>query len=135
MNIFEFFDEQEKWTRALEGFMSGEMWRVGPNVPINVYEGERPVCQCRTVADAQEIVKAVNHMRSRKDAPPPPYMTFDMWWELFGSLEPARAVYAECWDAALEAVCRTTFTREEWPPPVGLPQEINDQIRAMKARV
>ncbi len=35
-------------------------WRVGRKVPINVYEGERPVCQCQTAADAMLIVKAVN---------------------------------------------------------------------------
>lgn len=35
-------------------------WRVGNNVPINVYEGDRPICQCHTALDAQRIVSAVN---------------------------------------------------------------------------
>lgn len=36
-----------------------EVWRVGRKVPINVYEGDRPVCQCHTVEDAQRIVSAM----------------------------------------------------------------------------
>lgn len=35
-------------------------WRVGHHVPINVYEGDRPVCQCHTATDALQIVKALN---------------------------------------------------------------------------
>jgi hypothetical protein len=35
-------------------------WRVGRKVPINVYEGDRPVCQCHTVRNAQRIVDAMN---------------------------------------------------------------------------
>jgi hypothetical protein len=35
-------------------------WRVGSKVPINVYDGDRPVCQCHTVEDAVRIVAAVN---------------------------------------------------------------------------
>jgi hypothetical protein len=35
-------------------------WRVGSKVPINVYEGETPVCQCQTVEYARRIVAAVN---------------------------------------------------------------------------
>lgn len=35
-------------------------WRVGKNVPLNVYEGDRPVCQCHTAIDARRIVDAVN---------------------------------------------------------------------------
>lgn len=35
-------------------------WRVGSHVPINVYDGDRPVCQCHTVEDAYRIVAAVN---------------------------------------------------------------------------
>lgn len=36
------------------------IWRVGSKVPINVYEGERPVCQCHTPEDAGRIVAAMN---------------------------------------------------------------------------
>ena len=35
-------------------------WRIGSKVPINVYEGERPICQCHTAIDAKRIVDAVN---------------------------------------------------------------------------
>ena len=35
-------------------------WRVGRKVPINVYDGDVPVCQCQTAKYAQLIVKAVN---------------------------------------------------------------------------
>lgn len=38
-------------------------WRVGRKVPINVYEGDRPVCQCHTALDARLIVKAVNSIK------------------------------------------------------------------------
>lgn len=40
-------------------------WRVGHKVPINVYEGDRPVCQCHTEEDARAIVSA---MRARQAA-------------------------------------------------------------------
>ena len=36
-----------------------DRWRVGKKVPINVYEGERPICQCQTAVDARMIVSAV----------------------------------------------------------------------------
>jgi len=40
-------------------------WRIGRKVPINVYEGDRPVCQCHTVGDAALIVNAVNEQLER----------------------------------------------------------------------
>lgn len=39
---------------------TGPRWRVGRKVPLNVYEGDRPICQCHTAADAARIVKAMN---------------------------------------------------------------------------
>ncbi len=36
------------------------MWRVGSKVPLNVYDGDRPVCQCHTAEDAEAIVRAMN---------------------------------------------------------------------------
>lgn len=36
------------------------MWRVGNKVPVNVYDGDRPVCQCHSEDDAKLIVQAVN---------------------------------------------------------------------------
>ena len=35
-------------------------WRVGRKVPLNVYDGDRPVCQCHNPEDAARIVAAVN---------------------------------------------------------------------------
>lgn len=35
-------------------------WRVGTKMPINIYEGDRPICQCHTVLDGKRIVEAVN---------------------------------------------------------------------------
>jgi hypothetical protein len=35
-------------------------WRVGKTVPLNVYEGDRPVCQCHAAEDAERIVQAMN---------------------------------------------------------------------------
>ena len=43
-------------------------WRAGSKVPINVYEGERPVCQCHTAADAARIVKAMNREESAAES-------------------------------------------------------------------
>ncbi len=42
------------------GTLLSMKWRVGRQVPINVYEGDRPICQCHTVQDARRIVGAVN---------------------------------------------------------------------------
>lgn len=35
-------------------------WRVGKKIPMNVYEGDRPVCQCHNEMDAARIVTAMN---------------------------------------------------------------------------
>jgi len=40
-----------------------KLWRIGRNVPINVYDGDRPVCQCQTALDAKLIVEAVNKFK------------------------------------------------------------------------
>ena len=39
-------------------------WRVGRTIPINVYEGDRPVCQCHNEDDARRIVAAMNRSSS-----------------------------------------------------------------------
>ncbi len=39
---------------------SPAVWRVGTKVPLNVYEGDHPVCQCHTPEDATRIVAALN---------------------------------------------------------------------------
>ena len=35
-------------------------WRVGTKVPLNVYDGDRPVCQCHKAKDAKVICDSVN---------------------------------------------------------------------------
>ncbi len=35
-------------------------WRVGKHIALNVYDGDRPVCQCHTARDAKRIVAAMN---------------------------------------------------------------------------
>lgn len=32
-------------------------WRVGTKVPLNIYDGDRPVCQCHNEDDAAAIVE------------------------------------------------------------------------------
>jgi hypothetical protein len=48
----------ESAEKAAEG-----SWRLGKKIPINVYEGDRPVCQCHTVVDARRIVDSANAVR------------------------------------------------------------------------
>jgi hypothetical protein len=36
------------------------MWRVGRKVPLNVYDDDRPVCQCHSANDARRIVAVMN---------------------------------------------------------------------------
>jgi hypothetical protein len=50
-----------------------DKWRVGTHVPVNVYEGDRPICQCHTALDAKRIVEAVN---AAAQAPPTWYSPF-----------------------------------------------------------
>lgn len=53
----------------VEASASAARWRVGSQVPINVYEGDRPVCQCHNVTDARLIVFGVNYVvDSREEA-------------------------------------------------------------------
>lgn len=40
--------------------MANERWRVGRKVSLNIYDGNRPVCQCHDAEDAARIVVAVN---------------------------------------------------------------------------
>lgn len=47
----------------------------------------------------------------------------------------SREQMAACWNAALRAVCQTKFTREEFPPPCGLPAEIREQILELGPQV
>ncbi len=58
-------------------------WRVGSKVPINVYEGDRPVCQCHTEEDAARIVMAMQLMSAKPTQKPPQivgaYTLADSW--------------------------------------------------------
>lgn len=46
-----------------EGNALGPDWRQGSKVAVNVYEGDRPICQCQREEDAKFIVLAVNLVR------------------------------------------------------------------------
>jgi hypothetical protein len=35
-------------------------WRTGTKVKLNVYDGDRPVCQCHSQVDAERIIRAIN---------------------------------------------------------------------------
>lgn len=39
-------------------------WRTGRKVPLNVYEGNRAVCQCHTPEDAARIVVAMKALEN-----------------------------------------------------------------------
>lgn len=41
------------------------MWRQGNKVSINVYDDDRPVCQCHSEEDARAIVHAINSLASK----------------------------------------------------------------------
>jgi hypothetical protein len=57
-----------------------ERWRLGRNVPINVYEGDRPICQCHTSIDAKRIVDAMNRVLTSQEQPAPEANTVE-WWK------------------------------------------------------
>jgi hypothetical protein len=60
-------------------------------------------------------------------------MTFEQWWSSNPGLDQTKKLtYVHCWNVALEVVCRTKFTRDEFPQPMGLPPEIQQQIRALQ---
>jgi hypothetical protein len=44
-----------------------DLWRVGHKIPLNVYDGDRPVCQCHSNEDALLIVRAINDEDSDRD--------------------------------------------------------------------
>jgi hypothetical protein len=46
------------------------MWRVGAKIPLNVYDGDRPVCQCHSDQDARTIADAVNAVQSGSTTDP-----------------------------------------------------------------
>jgi len=65
--------------------VGGGLWRVGRRNPLNVYEGDRSVCQCHDAADARRIVDAVN--RCGRPEPSPPNDPDDS----------AEAIAQQCW--------------------------------------
>ncbi len=40
--------------------MPRPQWRVGGKIPLNVYEGERPMFQCHTPGEAARVVAILN---------------------------------------------------------------------------
>jgi len=47
-------------------------WRVGSKVNLNVYDGDRPVCQCHSWLDSLAIVVAMNRYIRKEPAAAPP---------------------------------------------------------------
>jgi hypothetical protein len=43
-------------------------WRQGSKIPLNVYEDDRPVCQCHTADDARRLVDAMNSIPVLREA-------------------------------------------------------------------
>ena len=58
--------------KAAAASQAAPRWRVGNKKPINVYEGDRAVCNCRTPKDAAQIVAALNAAETRSQAAAPP---------------------------------------------------------------
>jgi hypothetical protein len=56
------YDGEDRPRRAPTDPIGVDKWRVGRAVPLNVYDGDRPVCQCHSTHDAMMIVTAVNQM-------------------------------------------------------------------------
>lgn len=42
-------------------------YRLGSKIKLNVYDGDRPMCQCHNDADAMEIVAALNQAVGAKE--------------------------------------------------------------------
>jgi hypothetical protein len=47
------------------------VWRVGSKVPLNVYEGDRPVCQCHNPEDVDVICPCCSFAECPHRAPAP----------------------------------------------------------------
>ena len=64
----ELLDENIRLRNALgEGVYMDGTWRVGRSIPLNVYCGDRPVCQCHNAEDAYVIVSAMNRMTKERN--------------------------------------------------------------------
>jgi hypothetical protein len=50
-------------------------WRVGSKVKLNVYDGDRPVCQCHSFLDAMAIAAAMNRYINKEPPSGPPTPT------------------------------------------------------------
>lgn len=57
--------EWNKRAGSPDAIATDSAWRVGRKVALNVYQGERPVCQCHTPEDALAIVTAMNALAGR----------------------------------------------------------------------
>lgn len=56
----------EECRKSFDPLGRSASWRVGRTIPINIYEGDRPICQCHTVEDARRIVAAMNRAREER---------------------------------------------------------------------
>jgi hypothetical protein len=92
------------------------VWRVGTKVPLNVYEGDRPVCQCHSVEDAASIVEAMNRSPVKQDGVPSDE-EIDAWVKVHEFQCGARGPYVINSDTAEEFVTqvrdRTQAAKDE----------------------
>ena len=42
------------------------IWKVGSKVKLNVYKDDRPICQCHSKEDAEELVAGMNAQEAQK---------------------------------------------------------------------
>ncbi len=84
-------------------------WRVGKHMPINVYEGDRPICQCHTALDAKRIVAGVNGTSSILREVLPQLR----WANIHGSR--CDELIAEI-EAVIEPSAEGKVSREDWTP-------------------
>lgn len=68
-------------------------WRVGRKIALNVYEGERPVCQCHNEIDASRITNAMMAIQDPVRAAAPEL--YDALQELMRWATPIRSDYIQ----------------------------------------
>lgn len=106
-------------------------WRVGSKVPLNVYDGDRPVCQCHSFMDALDIVNAMN---SRKPQPIGVYDYDSLVACLRTGLERSKTQRIGVYDYdSLVACLRTNFEKIAADP--GQIRDPQDMIQLMAAEI
>src|SRR4051794_33939646 len=100
-------------------------WRVGTRIPENVYDGDRPVCQCHTAADAMQIVVAMNGAQVARPS------LLELHEKLTSHLFPEHSNVEEHFLALALAgevgeVCN--MVKKRWRDGADLTEEIRDEI-------